>query len=342
MNVIITNEKIDVLSTLDIDIIKNINGIYDVNEIISMFKSFFYSKVIIDVTSLKLFEDINTYSSLVKELDPSKIILFLKESSHVCTSNFLSKIIDLGIYNFTTNIEGVKYLLNKPNTLEDVKQIKNTVDITSNDTTSNDTGSNLVNSSLSSVTSLLEQTRILGFRNVTEHAGSTTLIYSLKKELEKVIGKKVVAIEVDKKDFLFFNDSTMVSVTKETLNVELRKNSSASVILVDLNLYEDDSCCGDVFYLMEPSIIKINKFIKFHASALAGLKNKKVILNKSLISNKDIGVFQNEVGFEFFDVIPAFNERVDNEFLNNSLIKMGALTIENDNQTGGIFSFFKK
>ena len=35
--------------------------------------------------------------------------------------------IDLGIYNFTTNLNGIKYLLNKPNTLKEVEPIKKMV-----------------------------------------------------------------------------------------------------------------------------------------------------------------------------------------------------------------------
>ncbi len=336
MNVIIANEKSDIFSTLDIDIIKSINGIYDTNELSAMFKSFFYSRMIIDVTAFKLFEDISTYASLVKELDASKIILFLKEGSAVCTSNFLSKLIDLGIYNFTTNIEGIKYLLNKPNTLDDVKQIKQM-----QATNTIQTGST-ASSVVSSVSSILEQSRIIGFRNVTEHAGATTLIYSLKKQLELIIGKKVIAIEVDKQDFSFFNDENMFSVTKDNLISEIRKHSEANIILVDLNLHQDDSCCGDVFYLMEPSIIKINKLLKYHASVLGGLTEKKVILNKSMISNKDVSIFEKEIGFSFFHVISCFNERESNDFLNNFLVKLGTVNVNNENQTGGLFSFLKK
>ena len=37
------------------------------------------------------------------------------------------------------------------------------------------------------------------------------LTYMLKKEL-KDMGKSVLAIEVDKKDFMYFNDKEMISV----------------------------------------------------------------------------------------------------------------------------------
>ena len=50
---------------------------------------------------------------------------------------------------------------------------------------------------------------ILGIKNVTEHSGATMLTYMLKNEI-KNMGKSVLAIEVEKKDFLYFNDKEMV------------------------------------------------------------------------------------------------------------------------------------
>ncbi len=43
MNVVVSNEKKDLLSSLDIDIIKSISGTYNATDIVSMFKSFFYN-----------------------------------------------------------------------------------------------------------------------------------------------------------------------------------------------------------------------------------------------------------------------------------------------------------
>ena len=111
MNVIIANEQQEQLSNLDVDIIKSISGQYDVNEIVEMFKSFFYSKMILDVTALKQYTDLKTYEILTQGLDPDKIIFLLPEGSALCTPNFLGHLISIGIYNFTTNLNGIKYLL---------------------------------------------------------------------------------------------------------------------------------------------------------------------------------------------------------------------------------------
>ena len=60
MNVVVANEKHSELSNLDVDIIKSVTGLYDVTEIINSFKSFFYSKMILDVTALKEYNHILT------------------------------------------------------------------------------------------------------------------------------------------------------------------------------------------------------------------------------------------------------------------------------------------
>ena len=115
MNVLITNDAEEKLSSLDIDIIKHITGTYDVKELVDMFSTFFYNKIIIDITSLNNNKDINTFKSLSEGLDTEKLILFLPEKTDFCTTDFLSKLISVGIYNFTTNLDGVKYLLKNSN-----------------------------------------------------------------------------------------------------------------------------------------------------------------------------------------------------------------------------------
>ena len=46
--------------------------------------------------------------------------------------------------------------------------------------------------------------RIIGVRNVTEHAGATTFVYMLKKELKTHFGDTIIAIELNKGDFQYF------------------------------------------------------------------------------------------------------------------------------------------
>ena len=57
MNVIVSNEQQEQLTNLDIDVIKSITGVYKASEIVEMFKNFFYSRMILDVTSIKNYNE---------------------------------------------------------------------------------------------------------------------------------------------------------------------------------------------------------------------------------------------------------------------------------------------
>lgn len=331
MNVIIANEKQEQLSGLDIDIIKSITGTYEANEIVEMFKNFFYSKMILDVTAIKNYESINSYQTLANGLDVEKIIFYLPEGSNLCTSNFLANLVDIGIYNFTTNLDGVKYLLRKTNTLKDVSHIQQL----------RNTGSEIA----TSAERVTGRTTIIGIKNVTEHAGATTFTYMLKKELESVYGSKVIAVEVNKRDFQAFNNKAMFSVAEAELTSLLDKYKSAKIILIDLNDLADNSMCAEVLYLLEPSIIKINKLLRRNRSIFNHLKNRKVILNKSLLSNKDVGDFEYEANIRVFYNMPPLNERNKNGAINDFLSRLGLLekTTESKNESSSkIFGLFRR
>ena len=338
MNVIVANEQQNALSNLDVDIIKSISGSFDALEIVEMFKSFFYNKMILDVTSLKNYRDLRTYDILAKGLDPDKFILLLPEGSELCTPNFLGHLISMGIYNFTTNLNGIKYLLKKTNTLQDVEHIRRMA----NAELSAETGATVTTVS----SSVKSGTTILGFRNVTEQAGATTLIYMLKKELAILLGQNnVVAIEIGKNDFAFLNEKNMVSCRDVDIKSTLQKYSNASVILVDLNACRDDSFCGDVIYILEPSTIKLNKLVKRNRIVFSKLINHKVILNKSLLLNTDVFDFESEAGIKVFYNMPPLDERKRNAIINDFLSKLGVLSRSGPATVSGaskIFGLFRR
>ena len=285
MNVIIANEQQNQLANLDVDIIKSITGLYDAFEIVEMFKNFFFSKMILDVTALKNYKDIKTYEILANGLDPDKIIFLLPEGSELCTPNFLSHIISLKIYNFTTNLNGINFLLKKTNTLKDVEHIVKMASVK----TSSETGAVVANVSAN----VKRGVTVLGVKNVTESAGATTFIYLLKKELSLTYGQNnVVAIEIDKNDFSLFNDKNMFSIRQTDIKNTIAKYSNASIILVDLNNCPDNSFCGDVLYLIEPSTIKLNRLVRRNRVIFSKLVGKKVILNQSLLLNNDVFDYQ--------------------------------------------------
>lgn len=327
MNVIVSNNQINNLSNLDIDIIKSISGEFTSSQIVDMFKSFFYNKMILDVTAIKGYNDIKNYQTLAMGLDVEKIIFFLPEGSQVCTSNFLSKLVSMGIYNFTTNLDGVKYLLERSNSYKDVAHIQqlNEVSTTIMDKVSSNFG-----------------TKAIGIRNVTDQAGATTFIYILKKELTSLLGDSVIAIEVNKNDFQYFHDKNMISTTANDLLSIIQKYQGASVILVDLNDCHDDSSCGDVLYLLEPSTIKLNKLLRRNKDIFNKLKGKKIILNKSLLSNKDITDFEYESNSKIFYNMPPLDERKKNNIIIDLLSRLGIVTKpekkrEEQNKIFGLF-----
>ena len=336
MNVIIANEQQNQLANLDVDIIKSITGLYDAFEIVEMFKNFFFSKMILDVTALKNYKDIKTYEILANGLDPDKIIFLLPEGSELCTPNFLSHIISLKIYNFTTNLNGINFLLKKTNTLKDVEHIVKMASVK----TSSETGAVVANVSAN----VKRGVTVLGVKNVTDSAGATTFIYLLKKELSLAYGQNnVVAIEIDKNDFSLFNDKNMFSIRQTDIKNTIAKYSNASIILVDLNNCPDNSFCGDVLYLIEPSTIKLNRLVRRNRVIFSKLVGKKVILNQSLLLNNDVFDFESEAGIKVFYNMTPLDERKRNSIIHDFLSKLGLFNEPvNSNNSSKIFGLFRR
>lgn len=309
MNVIVSNQKKEQLTSLDIDVIKSISGKYDIDELISMFKNFFYEKMIIDITAINNYHDINNIERLAMGLGSEKLILLLTDD--LCTSVYLSRLIDIGIYNFTNNINAIKRLIARPNTYEDVKklQVLNTVseEIEEHAETTNSRNSNL---------------KVLGIKNVTNNAGSTTLTYMLLKTLKKHFGSNVYAIEIDKHDFKYFNEKNMLSINSGELKSKMSDLANAKIILVDLNNSSGESLCQDVIYLIEPSTIMLNKLISTNRNVFEKLRNKKIVLNKSCLSNKDVTEFEYEANVKVFYNIPALDDHIDNGVLEDFLSRL--------------------
>lgn len=320
MNVIISNERQAELANLDIEIIKSIHGVFDVDELIQMFSNFFFGRMILDLTALKNYQDVRNLQKLSMSLDVEKIIILLPDTPECLAPQFLSKLISMGIYNFTTNLDGVNYLLTNPNTYRDVAhlhQIDSTP--TSSETGSTGSGNTVINNIVST------GTYILGIKNVTEHSGATMLTYMLKKEL-KDMGKSVLAIEVDKKDFMYFNDKEMISVDASNLANEVLRHKDVNVLLIDLNKCDNIDVCNEVLYLIEPSTIKLNKLMRRDRAIFSKLAGRKIVLAQSILSDSDIKEFEYEANIKIFFVMPPLDERENNsEVLQNLLNRIGII-----------------
>lgn len=344
MNVIISNKNKNILDNLNIEVIKRLDGEYSIDDIISTFQNFFFNKMIIDITAIKDYRNLNIIQKLSVSFDMNKVILFLDPNSDVSTPQYLSRIISLGIYNFTTNLEGLVYLYSNPNSYSDVSEYHHIdslivedepeVKPTLVDNVVSNGGANLdnpyidVNTEVSNDdNSVVEAVkpgvkRIIGIKSITSGAGSTTLTYLMKKQLEKKYN--VLAVEVEKRDFIYFNDKSLLSSANGVIGQILSANNDKDVILVDLNgSPAAENFCNEVLNLIEPSIIKINRLLSIKPKILNELKSKKIILCPSLLTDKDVKDFEYESGLKVFYNMKPVDDHVASEEVRNLLVKLG-------------------
>src|SRR5574344_2457071 len=324
MNVIISNKYSATLQDLNIDIIKSETGVFSADEIVAKYQNFFFQRMILDITALQDYQDIKNLQNLSISLDMDKLILLLDDTEETSRPEFLSQLISIGIYNFTKNVEGVMYLFNNPNTYRDVAQYHQI-----------DLAQELTEQNLNNSYSESRGVRIIGVKNVTKNAGATTLVYMMKKQLEK--NYNVLAIEVDKSDFVYFMDKQLISTTNSNIGNIVAKNSNKDIILIDMNNSAGaNTVVHDIMYLIEPSIIRLNKMMMVEPDILKTLKNKHVMLNKSLLTSKDVLDFEYESKLKVFYNLPPLDDRERNiHALNALLVKMGfdkQLDTETDNK----------
>lgn len=333
MNVIISNKYQSELSNLDIDIIKTLNGEFAVDDLVSQFTNFYFNKMVLDITALKDYQNIETIQSLSLNMDVSNIILLLDDSEIVNSPQYLSSLVSMGIYNFTRNIDSIKFLIDNPNTYKDVAQfhlLNNT--IINNEQSSYENPSSNKNLGI----------RIIGIKNVTPHAGATTLTFMLKKILEKYY--EVATVEVDEHDFIYLNDKDLKTCSSLDLSSFIATNKDKDVILVDLNEHGSISSCTEVLYLVEPGLVKLNKLIRQDKRAFEKLSGKKIILNRSVLNDKDVKDFEFESHSRVFYNIPNLDDKLNNqEELEKLLINLGFSRINEGNnpKNSKLFNIFK-
>ncbi len=340
MNVLVVNQQEDILSPLNIEIIKTMRGTFTADEIISTFTNFFFSRMIIDITALQAQNDLVTYQKLSIGLPIDKIILLIPANSPVANNFFLSKLISMGYYNFTTNGEGIIFLLNTPNTYKEVAHLHQAEvpamqmpmqmpmqqampDPLQPMMQQPQPQMEMPQQPLMPQGVLRSGIHTIGIRNVTDEAGASTLIYMMKKELE-ANNKSVLALEIDKRDFTFFKEKNMVSTDKFSIAQELVKANGYEYVLVDLNNYEDP-ICDEVLYLIEPSVIRLNKLILRDRNIFSKIKNEKIIINKSTLSQGDVREFSQEAGIKIFYVLPPLNDRERSKEVYDFLVYLGLM-----------------
>lgn len=328
MDTVISNKYSSVLNELDIEVSKKLEGEYTVDEIISQFKNFFFNKMFLDITAIKDYKDLTNLQKLSMSIDMDKVILLLDKDDSISDSEpFLAKLVNMGIYNFTKDKNSLMYLYTNPNVYRDVAYLQK-IDIGEN------------NSSTTNSSHFVPSRRIIGIKNITDSAGSTSLIYMLKKVLSNYYS--VMALEVDKRDLTYFKDKDTLTVKDDEINNIISKYNSIDIFLLDLNKSNKDYLCTDVLYLVEPSILKLNKLAIINPKIINDIKGKKVVLNKSLLSESEIADFEVETKIKVYYNIPPLNDKKDNsDVLLPLLVKLGYIKEEESAKKKSIFDFLK-
>ncbi len=335
MNVIIANKYREALSNLDVEVIKKLEGEFTVDEIINTFQNFFFQKMVLDVTALRNYKDIKTLQQLSLSLDVDKLVLLLDGSPETSDPEYLSDLISMGIYNFTMNVDGVKWLIDHPNSYRDVAQYHQL------DTTH---GGATVSGAPISYAQDMKRCSVICFKDITPGAGATTLIYIAKKQLEH--NYDVVAVEVDKHDFMYFDEEKMYSISSGELGNTISKHSSSDIILLDGNTSPTaDTFASEIIYLVEPSKIQLNKLLARDPKVFERNKNKKVVLNQCMLNSQDISDFEFETGLTVFATIPPLNDQSDeNKALDEFFVKLGFYkqgSTDGEGSKKGIMGIFK-
>ncbi len=351
MNVIVSNKQKDIIDNANIDVIKDLNGLFSIDDLISKFKNYFFSKMILDATSIINFSNTDVLNKLVNEIGSERLFILLPSSPEP-PKDFVDRLINLKVYNFSTKIDDIVKFLNKPNTYEDImnsmqsndnfyqdnsiKENDNYSDVNSQNDCSNSDNNNLyfgfdnqemndnfdISDNQDINNQFVNNKIVIGIKNVTSHAGSTTLTYLINKALREKYNKRVVCIEVNKDDFKYYQDNTMISIEENRLE-NVINNNNAEVFIIDLNDCHNLSVCNDILYLVEPSIIKLNALMINNRFAFRELQNKKVVLNQSLLSNSDVNGLSNEAHVNMFMNIPPLNDRIDNDIIVKLIDNLG-------------------
>lgn len=309
MNVVISNKYRNELRNIGIDISGVLEGEYSSEQIVNAFNNYYYEKVILDITAIKGYNNVSNLITELKKifyiLDPNRSIVLLENTPEFNNNIIISNLVSSKIYNYAFSLPEVIELFNNPRNYGEV----NSYDTLS---TTNDVS------------------RIIGIKNITSNAGTTTLMYMMMNELSKKYTVK--CIEVNQDDFKYFKNENMKSVNAESFMNEILTEPYPDVILVDQNNYDNELLIKETLYLLEPSILKFNKAIDKNPNLLADLKDKKIIYNRTQMPLPKLQEFSQANNLTPFDIIRNINERDKiNPQVINLLTKLGFNKVNNGN-----------
>jgi len=307
-----------------------------------MFTNFFFNKMILDITSIKDYNDYSKLKKLFESIDSKKVIIYLDETSN--NKEYISDLITLGVYNFTINYNDIIELYNNPKDFKDVSYLqisRNTFDI--NKEIDNELGVNQEKEFTFEDFILPGEydgdKKIIGVVNLTSHAGATTLVVQMIKQLN--INYKAIGIEMNKQDFLYFNTPNIYSCTsKEDVLKKIKEHQSVDAIIVDLNEYDSKEFCTDVIYLIEPGTIKLTKLLKKNGKIFEELSGEKIILNRTNMDDSQVSEFEVESKIKVFSVVSNFRDNLERVVsVDKLLVKLGytKCNIEKIQKIKGLF-----
>lgn len=343
MNLLIENLNSNLLNSANINVIKTLQGEFTREELEEQLVNFYYEKVIIDITAIKNYTDFDVLFSFLSYFEKSKVILFVdSNTSREC----ISKLVQNGYYNFTKNVGGIDYLTTNSNTLKDVEKyiIVNSFQdaISTGDGYSfNPFGNVSKDTTIANPNKTVQNDNqvVIGIENLTPHAGATTLMYMMVKELRKYYS--VVGIEMVNQDHLYFRDPDICGSTSyDDLKFKIKSFNKKEAIIVDLNSIKANDLCDFVLFLVEPGIISLTKLLNNYQdySRIMG-DNARIVLNRSSIIDADLPSFEYETKLKVFHILGNLNERSStNKPLDALLVKIG---FEKFSSNGGLFGLFK-
>ena len=344
MNVIVSNEKRNELNNLNIDIIKSVEGIFSVEELIGMFTNFFFNKMILDITSVKDYNDYSNIKKLFTNIDSSKVIVYLNDLTN--NKEYISDIITLGVYNFTDRYDDIMELFNNPKNYNDVKNLqisKSNYDI--NKQIDEKLGINKEKEFTFQDFILPGEydgnKKIIGVVNLTEHAGATTLVVQMIKQLN--IKYSAIGIEMNKQDFIYFKTPNIYScMSKVEVLRKIKEHKDCDAVIVDLNNFDYREFCTDVIYLIEPGTIKITKLLNRNGKAFQELSGEKIVLNRTNMDDGQVSEFEVETKLKIFSVVSNFRDNLDRVIsVDKLLINLGYSKMGDNIKKRGFFSKFK-
>lgn len=328
MNIAIKNENSSVFANLKSVIIKSFTGTFSIEELNVPLTGLFYNKAIIDITAIKDYKNEESLFNFLNNFEPNSVVLVLSNDDYCNSYNFLKSLIDKGYYNFAKNSIEADNLVVKSNSYEDVKDY---VEIE----TLPEVPMPIIDNNIPNVpTQELEKfddfknstpvqdfkQTIIGIRNVTPHAGATTLMY----EMVKILSQKAntMGIEMLNDDSKYFQSSNIISLKSlDELKLKINELKNYQYIIIDLNGINALDICDDIIYLIEPGMIRLNKLLKSSFNLTSLSASGKIVLNRSTVKDSELNNFEYETKIKVFANIPDYDDKqeslpVINELLN--------------------------